>query len=281
VKLVAPELAAAPAPPAPPKKRTFRIPERLLGVAQLASLLELTPVDKPAVPTRFVSRSIFKIGRSRRLSDLPTRSSNDSGAGEAIKELSRVHAIVQRAGAGLAFRDGNGERPSSNGSLWNGTALSHTGPTPITGPGMLLLSPTSCRFRLEVLPLAENAFARLEIENLMQWTGADTTLAHQPSPFSALTFRHPRGAMVVRQSVFLLSAIGAEIKPSGEFSWRGEEDEPPQIILHRAGAFWIANVATEGEMRVDDLALAPGEIAPLAEGHTLTLDSVSFRLTVA
>jgi hypothetical protein len=265
----------APAPQAPPE-RQWRIPGPLLTVARPVDGLELTPMDRPTVPTRLVARSVFRVGRSRRLSDVPARSAAEGGTGEAIKELSRVHVIFERTANGIGLRDGNGERQSANGSAWNEVVLSPDKVVPVTEDGMLLLSPQSCRYRLEVTPHRMPRFARAEIANISEWKGGAAPSPPLP-PVGAVTFRHPRGAMVVRESVWMLSALGAGLSPSGEFRWNDDE-EPEHAFVHRHGAFWIVNIAAQEEVRLADTPLAPGEIGPLAPGQTVSLGGLQFEV---
>ncbi len=259
----------------------WQIPEHLLGCAQPGEVLELTPVERSAVPTRLVARGVFKIGRSRRLTDLPTRSADEGsgGAGDNTKELSRIHVLAERLpNGGIGLRDGNGERASSNGSAWNEATLSSKKPLPIVEPGMLLLSPASCRYRLEVAPFAVAPRWQTEIANLAAWKGA---VKKDPSPptLGAVVFRAPRGAMVVRQAVWLLAAIGAEIFPTGEFAW-SDEDAPSHAFLHRHGCFWIANIAAPEPVEIDGNALGKDQVAPLAQGQVIELAGVKFGVEV-
>jgi hypothetical protein len=259
---------------------TWRIGDSFLSAGQPGECLDLTPVDTPAVPTRLVARAVFRIGRSRRLSDLPTRSATETGTGQSIKELSRVHVIAERGDDVISLRDGNGERGSANGATWNGTELASDVPTPIRASGMLILSATSCRFRIEIVPFPHNRFGRVEIANLDRWRAATEPVTPLKNPFTAVAFRHPRGAMVVRQPLWLLSATGAEVHANGEFTWN-EADNASHVFLHRHGCFWLVNNDAKEPVRVGEHPLNPGETAPLDHDGTIQLGGVTFRLTLS
>ena len=233
------------------------------GTEQPGELLDLLPLDGAAAPTRLVAAARFRIGRSRSLADLVTRS--PEGSDEQAGELSRVHLTGVCTETGPAFLDGDGREPSANGSAWSGRPLSLETPAAIAGSGELLLSPRGRRYSLSVVPLRSPP-------------AVDGT--HLPSPFGAIAFVPAPGMPVSRHALWLFCAAGAEISPAGELMW-SDAAVPAQIFLRRVGCFWIARTGPEAAVTLSDSSLGQGERAPLCTGQTLTLGSTRFLVKVS
>lgn len=269
----------APAPPKPAAS-TWQIPAALLTQAQLADIMELKPLDALAGPTRVVARAKFRIGRSRRMSDYATKLLDDRApGGERMSEISRVHVLGERGPEGIGFRDGNGDRPSSNGSSWNDATLNAGKATSVSAMGVIALSPSGCRYCIGVVPLVARPFAETEIANLADWAGNHPpVVTPAPLPIAGVAFRPPAGATVTRQAFWLLSGAGVEIFPTGEIIW-SDDEAPSQAILHRAGSFWVVRLGAASIVKVAGTTLAVGEVAPLAAGLELQLGAVRFAIS--
>jgi hypothetical protein len=275
---IAPTVTPAPPRPAAP---AWTIPPTLLTQAQLADILELKPLDALAGPTRVVARARFRIGRSRRMSDFATKLVDDRApGGERMVEISRVHVLGERTPEGIGFRDGNGDRPSSNGSSWNDASLTAGKPTSVNAMGIIALSPSGCRYSIGVVPLVSRPFAETQIANLANWAGNNPPVATPPPlPIAGVAFRPPAGATITRQAFWLLSGAGLEILPNGEIIW-SDDEAPSQAILHRAGSFWVVRLSNASVVKVGGTTLATGEVAPLAAGQELQLGAVRFAVSV-
>ena len=59
-----------------------------------------------------------------------------------------------------------------------------------------------------------------------------------------------------------------------------ELDEIQGRFHHYRGCFWIENTSENGLVRVDNLTLPPGSIAPLASGQLLRLGARTFRVNI-
>ncbi|HEY2343183.1 MAG TPA: hypothetical protein VGH90_09155, partial [Chthoniobacteraceae bacterium] len=278
----APPVATAPPAekPAAAEVKEWRIPRWLLGNAQPGEVLELTPVEEDRPSVRLSARSEFKIGRSRALSDFPVRCAEGSaGSGDEVKELSRVHVLMELCASGLTFRDGNGEKRSTNGSSFGGEPLDAKRPTFLYGRDVLTLSDT---YRLEVAPVLQRQKTTFEPVNLHEWKGSSESFANR-WPISGAVFflpldRHP----VVRDAVWLLSEIGFRLTGDDHhIAWVDYEGLAKGWWLHRGGCFWLANSSLdEGEARIEDGVLELGQIAPLVNGQRLELGGRQFKVAV-
>ncbi len=275
----------------------LRIPRWLLEKAERGVVLRLIPADEDGVPIHLVARTEFRLGRSRSQSDFPVRL---RAAGEedlvASKHLSRVHVLVERVGAELTVRDGNGERPSVNGSNLNGTTLDAGQPLPLVS-GVLTLGPAGRGSQLSVQLLPE-ALGDVRIANLADWHGSTGNagsasdevseslvdgLQRTPAaaPVGAVAFQPLEEQPLLRDAVWLFADVGFELLIArANFIWSDEAGAPLRF-LHRHGAFWLARLGGDcGAVRVDEGALEPGQIAPLVSGQCLELGLTRFTLAV-
>ncbi len=263
--------------------RELRIPRWLLDRAQPGDVLRLEPGDLSThPPVRLVARAQFRLGRSRSQSDFPVRAGvagqQDS---ESSKQLSRVHACAEATAAGLALRDGDGEKPSTNGSTFNDAALDPTQPMALTGTGVLTFGAAGAGYRLQVVPLPGRRLSDARIANLADWGGAPSDAAPLHAEHGAVIFEPLDGQPVLLNAVWLFSEICCEVTPSGELVWSREEQLGPLAFLYRHGCFWLANLRlTSTAVRLDEGVLESGCIAPLTSGQTLEIGAARFAVSV-
>jgi hypothetical protein len=248
---------------------------------QQCSALSLKPVGGAHLPIHLVARSRFRIGRSREFSDLPVRIAGKNGKedGEASKEISRVHVLCEAAGEGLTLRDGDGSRPSSNGSTLDGAPLSLVVPRELNGRTSDLSLGTSARVKIS---LRQHSSTSLPSISGGSSRPSDEQLADHPSGIAAVTFHPAREsrAMLRREAVWLFSAVGVELSATGLLRWVAPS-ESPICFLHRFGRFWLVNMhEAEGRLRIEKRVLEPGQIAPLRDGLLLEFGVLSFTTTL-
>ena len=259
--------------PPPP----LEIPAPLLGKPDPGLGLILTP-DDPATPAiHLVARPHFTIGRSLQSADFIARFLPESAANNALTDrLSRVHVVAENTGGRLLLRDGNGSAPSVNGSLLDGHLLSPDHPTTVSHRAMLSLGH---EYFLELIPLLHPTAREWPAGPLAAWPGADTPPGE---PLGALVCEPRQGQPVIRQSVWLFSEIGFGIDAAGRVVWDTRAaGESPAAFHHHRGCFWLRNHALPATtLALGGIALAAGQVAPLATGQAVRLGSASFTAEI-
>ncbi len=253
----------------------WRIPRWLLGDAQAGAVLDLLPTEDGYPPVRFSARAQFRIGRSRDMSDFPVRFASLPDVGENVRELSRVHVLMELCPNGLTFRDGNGEKRSTNGSAYGNEPLDPKRPFFLHGRDVLVLSE---EYRLEVVPVLRRQGLMFEPVNFDEWKGATMPFDFQSAIAGAVYFLTLDNHPMIRDAVWLLSDMGFCLSSEGRFAWVDTDDSATGWMLYRSGTFWLANVSLEeGQARIDDSVLEVGQIAPLIDGQRLEIGSCEFK----
>ena len=259
-----------------------RIPDSPPGCGTRGDLLMLTPNDG-GMRIRLVARTEFRIGRSRAEADLLTRFLPETPENATrTHELGRVQVLGEIIGGEPALRDGNGTRPSANGSTFDGHPLDANSPRPVRQRGVLDLAG---RFSFEVIPqfAAAEDFA---IENLAAWKdGAARSnfgSATGMSPLlGAVTFAARAEQPFVRDAVWLFTRVDFSLGENDALVWLPPSRNNPAAFLRSDGGFWIVNAALPaGRVHLDKTTLAPGDAAPLVAGASLRLNTREFALEI-
>ncbi len=270
--------ATLPELPKIPAVAEWRIPPLQLGNAQHGDVLNFIPQNEGVPPIRLSSKGQFRVGRSRDLSDFPVRYSPSPNPGENVRELSRVHVLMERCPTGLTLRDGNGDRKSTNGSIYGTQPLDPKRPHFLHGRDLLILSDD---YRLDVTPAFRRDPIMPEPVNFWQWKGAAKGFDAR-SPISGAVFFAPLdGHPVIRDAVWLLSEVGFYISDEGKIIWTDLEESAAGWFLHRSGAFWLANATLPtGTITVDDGPLSAGEVIPLIAGQKFTVMETTYETAI-
>jgi hypothetical protein len=257
----------------------WRIPKWLLPVAQPGAALYLTPAEHDGVPIALIARTVFRLGRSRSTSDFPTRVLKGSGEVDEEKtvQLSRVQALGEWREGHLTLRDGNGEKASVNGTLWNGEPLSSREPVTFFAAGELLLGGL---YRLTVTPVPRPMGRAPEIDNLAEWSAPSLTFLGPPD-FGAVVFRPPGGQAITRDAVWLGRGIGFQLARDRGLAWDLAGTRSPAQFLYVNGCFWLANTSIDQvPLLVNEATLKPGQIAPLADGQSVEIGGPRYVVSV-
>jgi hypothetical protein len=270
--------ASAVSPPPPPPKRSFVIPEAFLKQARPSTILRLTPHDVSFAPIHLFARNSFKIGRSLYHADFITRILPETAENEKLtKEIGRVHVLLERNGAEITIRDGNGEQASVNGSRLDGAILPHDQPVPLAKKAVVSLYRN---YDLEVVPLLGSYDRGCEIANEKDWAGTEAT----PIPISGAIAFHPlNNQPSLRQAAWIFSRLDFFISARGDISWcdAGGPESQGSFLYHR-GNFWIANFQLPpGALSINRVEITPGSIVPLIGHQAIVLGPGNYVVEVA
>lgn len=265
-------------PPPPPPKRSLRIPDAFVKEARPATILRLTPRDVSFAPIHLFARNSFKIGRSLYHADFITRILPETADNEKLtKEIGRVHVLLERNGADITVRDGNGEQPSVNGSRMDGAILTHDQPTAITQKTVVSLYRN---YELEIIPLLGSYDRGCEIANETDWPGGNAT----PAPINGAVAFHPlRDQPSLRQAAWIFSRIDFSLSPRGDIVWCDAGGGSSHgTFLHYRGNFWIANFQLPAEsLSINRVNIEPGSIVPLVGHQAITLGPGNYVVEIA
>ncbi|HET6407363.1 MAG TPA: hypothetical protein VFG14_05735, partial [Chthoniobacteraceae bacterium] len=263
-----PSAAISPASPPVPPKRTLRIMDAFLKEVRAATILRLTPRDVSFAPIHLFARPSFKIGRSLYHADFITRVLPETAENEKLtKEIGRVHVLLERKGAGITIRDGNGEHPSVNGTKLDNAPLAHDQPVPLTHKVVLSLYRN---YELEVAPFFSAYDRGFEIENDADWIGP---AAESSSINGAIVFLPLNNQPSLRQAAWLFSRLDFALSPRGDVVWveSGAPGGQGSFLYHR-GHFWIANFQLPaGSLSVNRMEVPPGSVVPLVGFQSVVL----------
>ena len=239
------------------------------------TVCKLTPLAKDTAPIHLIARPSFRIGRSAKQADFIARFSpqNPENA-ERTSELSRVHVLLELRDGGIKARDGDGVRPSRNGSAFEGVSLAADRPSPIGSGGILSLG---SHYRMKVIPMPAPKGLRI-----VDAAGLDERDAFVPAAWGAVAFEPLGEQRPPVQALWLLDAAGFRFDSAGGFVWRAIETETaPGLFVRRGGFFLLANIsAGDARIVVDGRELAPGEVVPLQSGQSLRVGDFTFAVTL-
>ena len=253
---------------------TLRIPPALLATVKPGTVCHFEPADgsELTVPLRLVARPQFRVGRSRTEADfiawvLPRNATND----ERTMRVSKVHVIADTANGTVVLRD----NATANGSVLDGQILDGTGVT-LERRGKLMLGGA---VEIDVSRFDSGRAGDPPIANERNWNGPRPTPAALRGALRCEVLTGDEVQML--NSVWLLTdtAFGTNHANPLVLDWP-ELDEIQGRFHHYRGCFWIENTSENGLVRVDNLTLPPGSIAPLASGQLLRLGARTFRVNI-
>lgn len=246
--------------------RRMTIPDGLLDRVQVATTLQLTPEDPMTATICLVARPVFRIGRSAQQADFVARVLPATPENEKLtREIGRVHVTATLKGARLVLTDGNGAQPSTNGSSFNGVPLSSNESLPLERAGLLALFKN---YALEVQPMTGAREGEWEIANERAWCGPEL-----PTPLvrGAVLFQPRAPHRAARETVWLFTRVEFSLEHDA-IVWREHLSASSSgAFLHHRGQFWLANLAGNPEMHVEDTALGESDVAPLISGQKVVL----------
>lgn len=254
------------------------IPRALLGIAAPGTVLKLSPNPEGAARAVYlVARSVFRFGRSRQTADFvtwfwPRNPHND----EKTARLGKVQAIAELRGGRIALRDGDGKRPSANGSQFDDSHLSADEDTIAHERGTLVLGGD---YRIEVIPILRPHESEPRIGNIQEWRGP------APRPIEAhgaVRFQPANSVPVLHDAVWVFSEAAFGTGPANAviLDVPGLGGTAGRFHFHR-DCFWVETTDAAGTVRVNETVLHPGEIAPLATGQILRVGGAEFRVEIA
>jgi hypothetical protein len=255
--------------------RELRMCTTSLSGRERGTVCKLTPLAKDIAPIHLIARPSFRIGRSAQQADFIARfSSQNPENAERTSELSRVHILLELRDGGIKARDGDGVRPSRNGSAFEGVSLVADRPAPIGTGGVLSLG---SHYRMKVIPMPAPKALRI-----VDAAGLDERDAFVPAGLGAVAFEPLEEQRPPVQALWLLDAAGFRFDSAGGCVWRAIETETaPGLFLRRGGFFLLANISA-GDARIvaDGRELLPGEVVPLQSGQSLRVGDFTFAVAL-
>ena len=254
------------------------VKEVLIEFVAPGAVLRLSPIPEGAARgVCLVARSVFRFGRSRQTADFvtwfwPRNPHND----EKTARLGKVQAVAELRRGRIALRDGDGKRPSANGSQFDDSHLFADEDTIVHERGTLVLGGD---YRVEIIPIDRPHESELRIGNIHEWFGPAT---RPREARGAVRFQPANSVPVLHDAVWVFSEASFGAGPGNAviLDVPGLAETAGRFHFHR-DCFWVETTGAAGTVRVDDTALHPGEIAPLATGQTLRIGGVDFRVEIA
>jgi serine/threonine protein kinase len=250
------------------------IPAKLLGVAQAGTVLRLKRVGEgPREKVVACVGTTFRIGRATN-TDLVTRFPRSKVNDLKSKRLSKVHATVKCEGDQVLLSDGNGVKPSANGSTFELKALTVERPIALVKPGELRLADA---YSIKVHPLLVGKNDPPAIANLSQWSGPK--VESKPPLAGAILFM-PITPFEANLVLWLFSVIefGSSSESALDFALPADEQKIGALRSYR-GCFWLEHRSGDS-LLVDGLALAKDEIAPLVTGQTVEINGSKYSVEI-
>jgi hypothetical protein len=281
VAALPPIRAIAPKPLPPPKRPMqtekgaqsggLEIPAALLGMAQPGTILTLRPVE-PSGLVKVCAEPNFRIGRSAAAAHFETRFYPQTKANEErTRQLSKVHVTAVHEGGKVLLFDGDRLRPSANGSTFNKQSLSPSAPFPVTGPGELRLADD---YSIRVMPVLSTREDALIIRNLQDWKGP---AGEQSSGGAVIFVPAHSGEGAVGVWLFSAASFGSVVAKPIDFEAAAAQ-AAAGVLRHWRGCFWIERRAQA--FSVNGLAIAPGQIVPLASGQVLEINGSRYNVGI-
>ena len=251
----------------------LRIPPNLLTTVNPGTvcLFESADNTESQLPFRLVAQPQFRLGRARAEADfitwvLPRNEPND----ERTMRVSKVHVIADTSTGTLVLRD----NATANGSVLDGQMLDGAGAT-LERRGKLMLGGA---VEIDIARFDSGRTGDPPIANERSWNGPG-----QPKPplRGAVRCEVITTELQPLNSIWLLSdaAFGTNRANAVVLEWP-ELAEIQGRFHHYRGCFWVENTAETGLVRIDNLTLQPGYVAPLATGQLLRLGARTFRLKI-
>jgi hypothetical protein len=208
------------------------------------------------------------------MSDLPLLAWED-GALDRVTEISRIHITWDPKAGG--FLDGDGTRPSANGATYAGKQLSVSSPIPAVQSGQITTGPGHV---LEVTALPWSGLWPWEfVDEYDEFPEREPLAANSRSGFRVLCFRLPNGQMLFRESLWIARQVGFTLSKEGRPRWTTDPSESVGWIVHRNGRFMLANHhAPAGVIELDGIPIEPGEMTPLKNGQSLSLQGAEWNV---
>ncbi len=235
--------------------------------------LKLTPEDRPDDTLTLISRSIFRLGRSRQDADFvswfwPRTKDND----EKTKRISKVHVVGEVSGEEVFFRDSG----TSNGTTYNGVTLDAEPGLQLDRRGILSLA---TEYTLDVLHSPSRFSSRPpSISNINKWSGP----VEERSPWlGAVRCLPTSGDPTPFRSIWMLS--DAEFGTSNSNPVILKDEGLAEIqgqFFHYRGCYWLENAVDNRAVAIDDQILDASSVAPLTTGQRLTFGKKSYRVEI-
>lgn len=261
--------------PPEPVDGPWTLPSALLAPPEPGTLLKLLPENLALPAIHLVARPNFRLGRSLFHADFITRFLPESpGNDDLTNQLSRVHVLAEANGARLGIRDGNGDTASVNGTTLDDEPLDRDDPAPLRDRALLTLGGV---YSLEVIPRVTPPPAPLKILNLTEALAAP---ARAPELGGVVFFFPAHRQPAVRHAVWLFSGAGFGLDAAQRIVWdeRGM-GRSPASFFHDHGCFWLGNrTLPDDALEVAGVAIARGELAPLAKGQALRIGPLHFNV---
>jgi hypothetical protein len=233
----------------------------------------LEPEEQAGPPIQLCAGTDFRFGRDESLVDFRTILWPETSENKGISvKISRAHARIEIRDGALWVCDGDGESASRNGTRWNGAALPAKGSVRMYGRGVLNLAN---QYDLTLTPLPWEFTRELTLGGRVIGT-SDSMLpcAVIPNPIG--------GQRPLVRAVWILTALGFHLDPSGDIEWHDGGAIPPEgIFIRDNNEFWLANAGLPPQaVRVGDTEPRPGEAAPLLPGRSLRIGDRLYNVTM-
>lgn len=251
----------------------LRIPQSLLTTVNPGTVCLFEPADntEQSLPFRLVARPQFRLGRARAEADfitwvLPRNEAND----ERTMRVSKVQVIADTSTGTLVLRD----NATANGSVLDGQILDGVGAT-LERRGKLMLGGA---VEIDIARFDSGRTGDPPIVNERSWNGPGQLV---PPLRGAVRCELITTDLQPLNSAWLLSdaAFGTNRANAVVLEWP-ELAEIQGRFHHYRGCFWVENTTETGLVRIDNLTLLPGYIAPLATGQLLRLGARTFRMKI-
>jgi hypothetical protein len=249
----------------------FSIPPSFEPLKYRVAILE--PQQQADPPIQLCAGTDFRFGRDESLVDFRTVLWPDTSENKSVSvKISRAHARIEIRDGALWVCDGDGQSASRNGTRWNGATLPAMGTTRMYGRGVLHLAN---QYGLTLTPLPWEFTRDLTLGGI-PINASDSTLpcAVLPNPIG--------GQRPPVRAVWILTALGFHLDPSGDIEWHDGGVSPPSgIFIRNNDGFWLANAGLPpGTIRVGEIEPRPGEAAPLVPRQSLRIGDRLYNVTM-
>jgi len=244
------------------------------GAPFTAAGFELEALDGGQPNIRFSSGKRFQIGRSRASADYPIRlSEQPDGPAGFVTQLSRFQAVLQVGSQGVTVHDGDGKKPSTNGTRMDNQPLDAARGRLLSHRAILVLGG---RYRLELVPISPACEAKTEPNELFQGSGlAGREISRRPEVSGV--FVSPIDCRSTEPSaVWLFDEASFKLDGDGGLVWTEDISEMAGAFCFLDGSYSIRAGAGGEPLMVNDAPLDPGETRPLRNGTRLLIGTRQF-----